>query len=114
MKASSFQNRQPLRKDCSIIGLNCDRQKLYEKINTRVDQMIQQGLIEETKQLLLEFPEDSPGFQALGYKQCIDYIKGRIEKEAMIELIKLLTRRFAKRQLTWFKRFENVNWIQAK
>lgn len=111
--ASQLRQKEGIRNDCDIYCLKMDRNKLYERINFRVDKMIQQGLIEEVESLIKKYPEESPGFQAIGYKQCIDYLKGRMDKKAMIECIKTLTRRFAKRQMTWFKRFENVKWIET-
>ncbi len=109
---SSFKIEGPLRADCEIIGLTTDRDIVYDKINKRVDQMIQVGLIEEVEQLLSRYPQDAPAFQALGYKQCIAYLQGTCDKTTMIDQIKTLSRRFAKRQMTWFKRIENVNWLQ--
>lgn len=110
---SSFKIEGPLRTDCHIIGLTTERDKIYDKINRRVDHMIELGLIEEVEELLNQYPQDAPAFQALGYKQCIDYLQGTCDKDSMIDQIKTLTRRFAKRQLTWFKRLENVNWIKT-
>ena len=111
--ASELRQKEGMRQDCDIYCLKMDRTALYERINLRVDKMIKLGLIEEVESLIKKYPEDSPGFQAIGYKQCIDYLKGRMDKKAMIECIKTLTRRFAKRQMTWFKRFENVKWIET-
>ena len=108
---SSFKIEGPLRQDCTIIGLTTDRDTVYDKINTRVDKMIQNGLIEEVSYLLTKFPKTAPAFQALGYKQCIEFLEGKCDKDNTIDQIKTLTRRFAKRQLTWFKRIENVKWI---
>ncbi len=100
------------RSDISVVGLYSNREKLYSKINQRVDKMISEGLENEVRTLLSQYHETAPGFQALGYKEMIDYIKGRIAYEEMIDLIKKRTRHFAKRQLTWYKKFNNVEWHQ--
>ena len=108
---SSFRTHsEDPRHDCHIIGLTTDREKIYDRINIRVLDMIKKGFIEEVEALLEHYPENSSGFNALGYPQCIDYLKGSISKEEMIQSIQTLTRRFAKRQLTWYKRFKNVHW----
>jgi tRNA dimethylallyltransferase len=95
----------------SIIGLNTDREKLYERINRRVDTMIEKGLIDEVKGLLAKgYNKGLPSMQALGYKQVIDYLDGKYSKEEMIEELKKKTRNFARRQMTWFRRFTGVKW----
>lgn len=100
------------REDCHITGLSLDREHLYDRINTRVNLMIEQGLIEEVEGLIQRYPIDMPAFTALGYKECIQYLSGGISKSEMIELIKQKTRNFAKRQITWYRKFSNVNWLQ--
>ncbi|MGI6078121.1 MAG: tRNA (adenosine(37)-N6)-dimethylallyltransferase MiaA [Fastidiosipilaceae bacterium] len=82
-----------------------DRSKLYERIHRRIDQMISAGLLEETAQLMeMELPEDSTCLQAIGYKEMIPYLKGEMTLEQGKELLARNTRRYAKRQLTWFRR----------
>lgn len=96
-----------------IYGLFWDRRKLYERINLRVDQMIKQGLIEEVKNILNKYGENvNVVLQTVGYKEVIDYLKSKISYVEMIELIKRNTRRYAKRQLTWFRKDKNINWIE--
>ena len=95
-----------------LIGLNLDREKLYEKINRRVDLMIEKGLIDEVKGLLAKgYCKSLPSMQALGYKQVIDHLNGKYSKEEMIEELKKKSRNFARRQMTWFRRFKDVNWF---
>ena len=94
-----------------IIGLTAsDRQYLYDRINKRVDRMIEQGLVEEAREVLSSSLSDTSS-KAIGYKQLIPYFNGTEELEACVERIKMETRRYAKRQLTWFKRNENIIWI---
>ncbi|MBT5989204.1 tRNA (adenosine(37)-N6)-dimethylallyltransferase MiaA [bacterium] len=111
---SSLKKRAAnIRPDIHIIGLNAPREIIYDKINIRVDQMYQNGLIEEVETLLKKYEESLNAFEAIGYKETIQYLKGRISKQEMIELVKRKTRNFAKRQLTWYRRFENVQWLET-
>lgn len=97
-----------------IIGLEMDRQLLYERINKRVDQMIDAGLIEEVKHLLDQGFEDAKSMRAIGYKEIVPYIKGEISFEEAVELLKRNSRRFAKRQYTWFRNKMDVQWYEAE
>jgi tRNA dimethylallyltransferase len=94
------------------IGLILPRKELYEKINLRVIKMIEKGWIEEVKNLLEKgySPELKP-FKAIGYKYIIQYLQGKISLEKAIELIQRDTRRYAKRQLTWFKKEPDIYWF---
>lgn len=92
--------------------LNDDRAKLYERIDKRVDLMLEAGLIEEVKNLLvMGCQRESTAMQGLGYKEIIDYLQGNIDLERAVYLIKRDTRHFAKRQITWFKREKAVVWV---
>lgn len=98
--------------DALIIGLNMDRELLYERINRRVDIMMEQGLETEVKNILaMGIDGNSTAMQAIGYKELTRYFDGKISKEAAIEKIKQESRRYAKRQLTWFRRNEKINWV---
>lgn len=98
--------------DSEIYGLNMEREKLYERINLRVDMMVKEGLVDEVRSLLdMGIPEDSTAMQAIGYKELVGYIKGERNLEDAIEDIKRESRRYAKRQLTWFKRNKDIIWI---
>ena len=106
--------RQSIRKQRPFnlikVGLNTDRKIVYRRINQRVDQMIEQGLVEEAM-YLMQFRE----YQALntvGYKELFDAFDEKISMEEAVELIKRNTRRFAKRQLTWFRKDEEVTWFR--
>jgi len=92
-----------------IIGLEADREVMYERINQRVDIMINQGLLAEVEKL---YPnKDLNALQTVGYRELFDYFDGKISLAFAIEEIKKNTRRFAKRQMTWFKRTENAVWF---
>ena len=99
--------------DYKIFVLNMDREKLYERINKRVDIMIQNGLIEEVKNLLKKYESFPTAMQGLGYKEVVEYLQNKLTKEEMIEKIKQETRRYAKRQITWFKSYKNAIWLDA-
>ncbi|WP_042274843.1 tRNA (adenosine(37)-N6)-dimethylallyltransferase MiaA [[Clostridium] dakarense] len=95
-----------------IIVLNREREHLYQRINKRVDIMMESGLIEEVKKLLsMGYTKDMISMQGIGYKEIIKYLEGEYELEEAIEIIKRDSRRYAKRQLTWFRRYENAKWF---
>ena len=101
--------------ECIFVGLSMDRKTLYERINQRVDKMISDGLIEEVKKLLDKgYHKDLVSMQGIGYKEIIDYLEGSLSFEEAINILKRNTRRFAKRQYTWFLRDENVKWFDIK
>lgn len=97
--------------DYIVFAITMDREKLYERINRRVDIMIEQGLIEEVQSLVNKYKEFPTAMQGLGYKEVVEYIEGETTKEEMIEKLKMETRRYAKRQLTWFRKNKNIKWI---
>ena len=95
----------------TIYGLNMPREKLYERIDRRVDIMVEQGLVGEVRQLLnMGIRRDSTAMQAIGYKELVRYIDGLCDFETAIEDIKRESRRYAKRQLTWFRRNPDIIW----
>ncbi|MDB0439903.1 tRNA (adenosine(37)-N6)-dimethylallyltransferase MiaA [Clostridioides difficile] len=95
-----------------IIVLNRDRERLYERINMRVDIMLKNGLVEEVKKLLnMGFKKDMISMQGIGYKEILKYLDGEYTYEEAIEIIKRDSRRYAKRQITWFKRYETAKWF---
>ena len=95
--------------------LNRPRSILYERINARVDQMIQLGLVEEVSGLLQQgYGEDLLSMQGLGYKEMVPYVKGETSLDEATDLLKKNTRHFAKRQITWFKREKDVLWIDLE
>ncbi|MDQ0337353.1 tRNA dimethylallyltransferase [Caldalkalibacillus uzonensis] len=100
--------------DLIMIGLTMQREKLYERINQRVDNMIAQGLVEEVRQLLNRgVPRRSTAMQAIGYKEIVRYLEDELTLDEAVELIKRNTRRYAKRQLTWFRRMDEIRWFEV-
>lgn len=111
------QTRSPLEaKGFNLIqiGLKLDRNELYRRIEARVEKMFTSGLVEEVKDLLARgVPEEAAPFKGLGYRQVLQYLNGEISLPEAIELTKLETRHFAKRQLTWFKKSPGITWFEA-
>lgn len=100
--------------DACLIGLTDDRTVLYDRINKRVDMMYETGLVEEVKALFDEgIPDESQSIRAIGYKELYDYFKGLISLEESKELIKRNSRRYAKRQYTWFNNQMDVTWFKV-
>lgn len=96
-------------------GLYWERPQLYENINLRVDEMIENGLVEEVKSILaMGYDKKSNALNTVGYKEIISYLEDEISLEHAIHLIKRNTRHFAKRQLTWFKKDARISWLQTK
>lgn len=101
--------------ECILVGLSMDRKILYERINQRVDKMISEGLIDEVKELLDKgYHKDLVSMKGIGYKEIVDYLEGNLNLEEAINILKRNTRRFAKRQYTWFLKDENVKWFEIK
>ncbi len=108
---SSFMNKTKNKRNFTpiVIGLEANREKIYERINQRVEIMINEGLLAEAEKL---FPNKAlNALQTVGYRELFDYFDGKTSLEFAIEEIKKNTRRFAKRQLTWFKRNEATKWF---
>ncbi len=108
---SSFLNKEKNKKNFTpiIIGLEADREIMYDRINQRVDIMMNEGLLSEAEQL---FPNKAlNALQTVGYRELFDYFDGKFSLDFAVEEIKKNTRRFSKRQLTWFKRTENAVWF---
>ncbi|RZK09749.1 MAG: tRNA (adenosine(37)-N6)-dimethylallyltransferase MiaA [Flavobacterium sp.] len=111
---SSFLNQKKNTRNFTpiIIGLEADRQEMYDRINLRVDLMMQDGLLEEAKKL---YPNKNlNALQTVGYRELFNFFDGDFSLEFAVEEIKKNTRRFAKRQMTWFKRTENAKWFDYK
>lgn len=100
------------RYDALKIGLNVDRAQLYRRIDSRVDDMMREGLLDEIRSLLKEYDGDCQPFRAVGYKELVDHIKGNLTLGEAVRLAKRNSRRFAKRQLTWFKADAEVRWFE--
>jgi len=108
---SSFKTNSKKERDFETIkiGLTADRKILYNRINRRVDVMIQNGLLEEAKALLPH--KNLNALQTVGYRELFAYFEGNTDKDFAVSEIKKNTRRFAKRQLTWFRKDEDINWF---
>lgn len=108
---SSFLNQADIQRnfDSIIIGLTADREIIYDRINRRVDIMVEEGLLEEAEKL---YPHrDINALQTVGYRELFEYFDGKLSQAEAIEEIKKNTRRFAKRQLTWYRKNPNIHWF---
>ncbi|MFT4416928.1 tRNA (adenosine(37)-N6)-dimethylallyltransferase MiaA [Fredinandcohnia humi] len=105
------EQQQELIYDVALIGLTMDRDKLYERINKRVDIMMDSGLLEEVSRFYQSGLRDCQSIQAIGYKELYGYLDGELSLDAAVDQLKQNTRRYAKRQLTWFRNKMDVKWF---
>lgn len=99
--------------DYKVFAINMDREKLYDRINLRVDIMLEQGLIAEVENLIKKYSNFPTAMQGLGYKEVVEFLNKEISKEEMIDKIKQESRRYAKRQLTWFRKNKEIIWLDG-
>ncbi|MFB6271876.1 MAG: tRNA (adenosine(37)-N6)-dimethylallyltransferase MiaA [Salinibacter sp.] len=101
--------------DYVTIVLNRDREQLYDRINRRVDQMLDDGLLEEVRTVMDidGIQLDEPPLSTIGYREPIQYLRGETDYDEMVRLVKRNSRRYAKRQLTWFRRYDEYHWREA-
>ncbi len=100
--------------DFKVFAIDMEREKLYERINRRVDLMLEQGLVEEVQNLRKKYDCFPTAMQGLGYKEVVQYLEQECLYEEMVEKIKQETRRYAKRQLTWFRKNKRTIWLKAE
>lgn len=112
-KKSTFKLPSTPKFKNKLYVLNTDRQVLYNRINDRVDNMIKNGLVEEVESLISKYPLNSQSFTAIGYKEIIEHLNNKCNLNQAIENIKQHTRNYAKRQLTYFARFNDAKWIDV-
>lgn len=98
--------------DVFMVGITWPREKLYERVELRVNKQIERGLVQEVKELLAKgYDENLPSMSSLGVKEIIPYLKGEMSLKECIDILKRNTRRYAKRQMTWFRRYNNIHWL---
>lgn len=108
------KQRPGLKYDAAVVGLSMPRSLLYERINQRVDDMIANGLVGEVKALLARgVPPQATAMQAIGYKELVAYLHGRLSFDEAVTAIKRASRRYAKRQMTWFRRMPYIHWFEV-
>lgn len=117
-KNKTQQNEESRKKgvpyDYRVFAIDMERSLLYDRINKRVDLMIKEGLIQEVEGILGKYGKFPTAMQGLGYKEVVSYLKNEMTKEEMIEKLKMETRRYAKRQLTWFRKNKELIWIDGQ
>ncbi|MFQ6040294.1 MAG: tRNA (adenosine(37)-N6)-dimethylallyltransferase MiaA [Candidatus Poribacteria bacterium] len=105
-------NRSSPRYSFIAFGINRERQELYKRIEARVDEMLEVGLLKEVKELMARgYDKDLPSMQGFGYKELTDYLEGESDWDTAVDLLKRNTRRYAKRQLTWFRNDPRIKWL---
>lgn len=109
---SAQQKKKKTNFDALIIGIKTDRETLYAKVDARIDRMVKEGLVEEVRNLLAKYRPDLPAFNTIGYKEIIDYLKGRQTLKEAIQKIKFNTHDYIRRQETWFRRDKNIKWVE--
>ena len=97
-----------------IFAINFDREKLYSRIEQRIDQMIEDGLIQEVENIKKKYNKFPTAMQGLGYKEVVEYLEHKITKEEMLEKLKKETRHYAKRQITWFRKYKEITWLEGE
>lgn len=114
---SSYHSNEEVRpsSDTLVVGLHRPRQQLHERIHRRVQLMLQKGLLEEVEQLLeMGFNNDVKALKTVGYREPIEYLHNKRDYESMIEQMRIRTRQYAKKQITWFRRWEFIEWLSAE
>lgn len=106
--------KKELKYNFKVFAIDMDREKLYSRIEKRVDMMVDEGLIDEVKGILEKYNQFPTAMQGLGYKETVEYLQNKISKEEMIEKIKKETRHYAKRQLTWFRKNKTTIWLDGE
>lgn len=113
---ASFEgvSQRKMRREAVLIGLKRDRQELYDRIDLRVDIMMENGLVEEVKRLIdMGMTSDDISMKGIGYKELIDHFNGLYDLDEAVRLIKRNSRRYAKRQLTWLRRYKTMEWFDV-
>jgi len=112
---TKFQKENPFalaRYKFLAVAFEWERNLLYERINQRTKKMLNSGWIEEVEELLKYYPKDSKPFQSIGYREIIQHLSGKLKFNKMVQIIQQRTRRYAKRQMTWFKKESNIEWFK--
>ena len=97
-----------------LFAITMERSELYKKIEKRIDKMLEEGLIEEVESIKKKYNKFPTAMQGLGYKEVVEYLENKITKEEMIEKLKQETRHYAKRQLTWFRKYKEMIWLDGE
>jgi tRNA dimethylallyltransferase len=114
--ASRLRERHAFRTrryDALVFGLSVSRPLLYARIDRRVDEMAENGIVQEVKRVLgMGYPPTAPGLSIIGYKEVVEHLSGMTDLETALGLIKKNTRNYAKRQMTWFRKTEGIRWVE--
>ena len=108
-----LESRKEPEYDYKLFAIDMPRDILYDRINRRVDIMIENGLIKEVEDIYNKYKEFPTSMQGLGYKEVVEYLKKETTYDEMVEKIKQESRRYAKRQLTWFRKYQDITWLNG-
>ena len=108
-----MESRKEVKYDYKMYGVDWPRDVLYERIEKRVDIMLDDGLVDEVKSLMEKYEFSKTAIQGLGYKEVVEFLNGVISYDEMVQKLKMETRRYAKRQLTWFRRDKRICWCNV-
>lgn len=109
-----ISREEPPKYNYKVYAINYERSKLYDRINLRVDKMLEEGLVQEVRNIKEKYKEFPTAMQGLGYKEVVQYLENRCTYNEMVEKIKQESRRYAKRQITWFKAIKDIVWLDAE
>jgi tRNA dimethylallyltransferase len=113
-RMSDLEGKEPPPWDLFRIGLHIERETLFQRIDRRVDQMLERGLVNEVRKLLESgVPEDCTAMRSIGYQEVIPYLRGEYDQHEMAERIKFATHRYVRHQLTWLRKTPGINWIEV-
>ena len=113
-QTTGLNNSRQITNNVNFIGLNIQREELFKRIDERVEKRVEQGIIDEIKNVLkMGYGWDSPGLYTIGYKEWQPYFEGKETKEAVVQKWKFNEHSYARRQLTWFKKDKRIKWIPA-
>ena len=104
------ESRKETKYDYKVYGIEWDREELYRRIEKRIDIMLEEGLVEEVENVMSKYTISKTALQGLGYKEVIEFLNNDISYDEMVDKLKMETRRYAKRQLTWFRRNKDIKW----
>lgn len=109
-----ISREEPPKYNYKVYAINYERSKLYDRINLRVDKMLEEGLVQEVRNIKEKYKEFPTAMQGLGYKEVVQYLENRCTYNEMVEKIKQESRRYAKRQITWFKAIKDIVWLDSE
>lgn len=110
---ANTNDRKSIKIECKVLGMGKNKPLLKQNIEYRTAQMLNKGIVQETEKIISKFGRDCPGLNTIGYKQCVEYIDGKLPESELANAINRATLDLAKRQMTWFKRNIGIEWLDS-